>query len=75
MSVEAGNQGRTPAVGSFGERVVGAAAIALVASLVDPERGGGLGRTARLRGPDRGGARLPRGAPGRGRDRGRLRRR
>src|SRR5215203_2589610 len=35
------------------------------------QHGGVLGRNDNLRGPDQGGARLPRGEPGRGRDRGR----
>src|SRR5829696_8565939 len=35
------------------------------------QHGGVLGRSDNLRGPDQGGARLPRGEPGRGRDRGR----
>ena len=66
MSAAAATTGTTP----LRERVVGAAAIVLAASLVI-QNAVVPGRGARLRGPDRGGARLPRGEPGRGRDRGR----
>ena len=60
----------TSAAGAATMRVVGAAAIALAASMVI-ENAVLSGGSARLRGPDQGGARLPRGTPGLGRDRGR----
>ena len=61
----------TSPAGAVTMRVVGATAIALAASMAIQNAMFVVDRTSRLRGPDRGGARLARGEPGRGRDRGR----
>src|SRR5215217_2417100 len=69
------SEAATPAVAAGNRvsttRIVGAAAIALAASVVIDNTVVSWGRNDNLRGPDQGGARLPRGEPGRGRDRGR----